>query len=161
VQVTTCPLLAAALQDVEDKEHRWATGHRICYILARGAQTLLEAAEVVLPRGELGAGVFRTDDGALEEPVVTIVDAPIDALTLRVAGVPQWAVRHQPSRLAPRSTRVSANRIGIRRGCGGRCREHQGRERVSRDWLRGGTWRPNAKDWNEVLMAFELETVTR
>jgi hypothetical protein len=52
----------------------------------------MNAGPKMLTRGELGAGVFQTDDEALDEPLVIVVEAPIDALTLRVAGVPSVAL---------------------------------------------------------------------
>jgi DNA primase len=116
----------------------------------------------VLTRGELGAGVFRTDDGALEASVVTVVEAPIDALTLRVVGVPSVALcgTNLPAWL-PEALAFRRIALGFDADTAGDAASTRAASEFRAIGCEVERWRPNAKDWNEVLMAVGLETLTR
>jgi hypothetical protein len=116
----------------------------------------------MLTRGALGAGVFRTNARALDEALVTLVEAPIDALTLQVAGVsavalcgtniPDWL----PGALAFR--RIA---LGFDADAAGDTASTRASGEFRAIGCQVERWRPNRKDWNEVLMTFGIETLTR
>jgi DNA primase len=121
-----------------------------------------ERGPKVLTRGELGAGVFRTNDGALGEPLVTLVEAPIDALTLQVAGVSTVAVcgTNVPNWL-PEALAFRRIALAFDADAAGDTASTKAASEFRAMGCHVERCRPNGKDWNQVLMEFGIEALTR
>ncbi|MBV8714772.1 MAG: toprim domain-containing protein [Chloroflexi bacterium] len=120
-----------------------------------------ERGPKVLTRGDLGAGLFQTGGKALDEPLVCIVEAPIDALTLSAAGI--LAVALCGTNVPPWLTVA----LGFRRIALGFDADSAGDSasaRAASEFRAMGCdverWRPSRKDWNEVLVAFGIDALT-
>jgi DNA primase len=121
-----------------------------------------ERGAKVLTRGELGAGVFQTNARALDEPVVILVEAPIDALTLSSAGAPAVALcgTNVPDWL-PETLAFRRIALGFDADAAGDAASTRAATEFRAIGCLVDRWRPNGKDWNEVLMRFGIETLTR
>lgn len=96
-------------------------------------------------------GVFTTP-GALEASTIVVVEAPIDALSLHVAGVPAVAL------LGTNATDWLAAAVAFKRVALALDADAAGEGKIDRLAAQLGAfgatierWRPTAKDWNDVL----------
>lgn len=97
-------------------------------------------------------GVFATP-GALKAGVVVVVEAPIDALSLHVAGTPAVAL------LGTNATDWLAAAVAFKRVALGLDADAAGEGKIDALAAQLGAfgaaierWRPTAKDWNDVLL---------
>lgn len=116
----------------------------------------------VLTRGDLSAGVFRSSRSALDGAVVVLVEAPIDALSLAVAGVPAIALCGTSiPKWLPRSAAFRRIVLAFDADKAG----DDATTRAASEFRTFGCaverWRPSLKDWNEVLLAHGSKALRR
>lgn len=112
-----------------------------------------ECGPKIVTRGDLGAGLFQSEPDALSSPLLVLVEAPIDALSLAVAGVPALAVcgTNVPEWLPPA---VPFRRIAL--GFDADAAGDKASAKAAIEFRAFGCTverlRPARKDWNEVLL---------
>lgn len=116
----------------------------------------------VLTRGDLSAGVFRSSRSALDGPLIVVVEAPIDALSLGVAGVPAVALCGTSiPKWLPRSAAFRRIVLAFDADKAG----DDATSRAASEFRTFGCaverWRPSLKDWNEVLLTHGAEALRR
>jgi len=112
--------------------------------------------------GDLKRGVFATP-GALEAATLTVVEAPIDALSLAVAGIPAFALcgTNAPDWLAVAAAFRRVH-LGFDADGAGDAAAAALWPRLESLGARVERFRPwNLKDWNELLVGGELPIVWR
>lgn len=106
----------------------------------------------VVTRGNLSLGVFLTDPHVLEAPLIAVVEAPIDALSLALAGIPSVALcgTNLPEWL-PQIVAFRTIVLAFDADPAG----DQASVKAANAFRAFGCdlerWRPICKDWNEVL----------
>jgi DNA primase len=114
-----------------------------------------EPGPKVVTRGDLGAGLFQTDEYALSGKWIVLVEAPIDALSLAAAGVPAVALcgTNVPVWL-PVSVAFRQVALAFDADAAGDKASAKVAATLGRLGCVIERWRPVRKDWNEVLVEF-------